>query len=49
MTDAEAWAVIALGMTDTMLSALLADGVYVGGGVILLVLIIIVVVLLLRR
>jgi len=49
VSDAEAWAVVALGMTDTMLSALLADGVYVGGGVILLVLIIVVVILLLRR
>lgn len=49
MNDAEAWAVVGLGMTDTMLSALLADGVYVGGGVILLVLIVIVVILLLRR
>jgi hypothetical protein len=45
----EAWAVVILGMTEAMLSALLADGVYVGGGVILLVLIIVVVILLLRR
>ena len=49
MSNVEAWSVIVLGMTSAMFSALLADGVYVGGGLILLVLIIILVLLLLRR